>query len=86
MNESLQRERELFEKHGRREWFGPQVELDSRHVEERRRQVELDSRGQNSGGLFLAYERMYGGKTPEEIQKMNESLQRERELFQKYGR
>jgi hypothetical protein len=63
-----------------------------RRQEESRRQDELqrrqeESRRQNwSFEVSREYDRMYGGRTPQELREMEESLQRERDWYDRFGR
>lgn len=64
-----------------------------RRQEESRRQDELqrsrqeESRPQNwSFEVSREYDRMYGGRTPQELREMQESLEREREWYRRFGR
>jgi hypothetical protein len=65
---------------------------ESRQADERRRQDELqrrqeESRRQNwSFEVSREYDRMYGGRTPQELREMEESLQRERDWYDRFGR
>ena len=73
------------------EWRRRRDGLDSRQVEEHRHQDGLDRRREDklqySGSsldIALEYDRKYVGKTPEELQQIHESKQRNREWQEHY--